>query len=102
MDRYGAALNAPAATPAAPPARVPAATVRAIRSFFKLGQETFAECFQVSERTVIRWEQRGIDPALLGPEWRKKLLFWMLGHLQPTPSPDSPKEGSDHVSSSSR
>ena len=84
-------------------ARVPASTIRAIRRFHALDQQQFAECFQVAVRTVIRWEQKGIDPALLDGKWRKDLLFWMLGRYERAGSPDNrPKEGIDHVSPSSR
>lgn len=78
---------------------MPASTIRAIRRFHALDQEGLAAAFQVSVRTVIRWEQKGVDPDLLppgdaDPEWRKKLLFWMRDRLNGTGSPDTrPKEG---------
>ena len=92
-------MTAPAATPAALPARVPASTVRAMRRFHALDQVGLASAFQVSVRTVIRWEQRGVDPALLpqdvparDPKWREKLLFWMLERYRATGSPDNRQE----------
>lgn len=79
---------------------MPASTIRAVRRFHALDQAGLAAAFQVSVRTVIRWEQKGIDPDNLiqagrpDPEWRKKLLFWLIGRLNGTASPDNrPKEG---------
>jgi len=54
-----------------------------------------AEAFQVTPRTVFRWERDGVDPDALqldpgalpastvtpagqGPEWRRNLLNWLL------------------------
>jgi len=74
------------------PVRVPASTIRRLRLLHGLRQEGLAACFQVSERTVIRWEERGIDPARLEPKWRKDLLFWMLERLQRAGSPDNRKQ----------
>jgi hypothetical protein len=79
------------------PARVPASTIRAIRRFHALDQAGLADAFQVSVRTVIRWEQKGVAPALLpqdgppvrDPEWRKKLLIWMIRRYELTASPDN-------------
>lgn len=92
--------------PSAPiPARVPASTIRAVRRFHGLDQAAMAVAFQVSVRTVIRWEQKGVDPNNLqqgggpaaisarDPEWRKKLLFWMLRRYELTASPDNQKKG---------
>jgi hypothetical protein len=88
------AVSAPAAEPASLPAaaRVPASTIRAIRLFHALDQRDFSDCFQISERTVIRWEKRGIRPALLEPKWRRELLIWMLGRYQRAGSPDTRKK----------
>jgi hypothetical protein len=94
----------PQPAPSAPPipARVPASTIRAIRRFHALDQAGLAHAFQVSVRTVIRWEQKGVDPDNLplgegarDPKWRKKLLFWMLRRYELTASPDNRKEGAD-------
>lgn len=78
--------------PTVPPAdRVPAETIRAIRRFHGRDQVDFAACFQVSTRTVIRWEQRGLDPLTLEPEWRRELLKWLMGRYRATASPDNRK-----------
>lgn len=84
---------------------MPASTIRAVRRFHALDQAGLAHAFQVSVRTVIRWEQKGVDPNLLPldeaatrPKWRQDLLFWMLGRYQATASPDNRKqEGESHA-----
>jgi len=80
------------------PDRVPARTIRLIRRLHKLDQEGFAAGFGVSTRTVIRWEQNGLDPAQLptsaeidGPDWRKRLLAWYLQRYHAALSADSPE-----------
>jgi hypothetical protein len=80
--------------------RIPAKTIRALRRFHGLDQLALAEAFQVSTRTVIRWEQKGIHPDLLPretgshrmPDWRQKLLHWMLRRFELTGSPDNQKK----------
>ena len=49
-------------------------------------------CFDVTERTVFRWEQRGVDPNLLEPEWRRKLLLWLLERFEKTGVSDTRKK----------
>lgn len=73
--------------------------VRLVRLFHGRRQEEFAEAFGVSVRTVIRWEQLGIDPAKLprdlcaaDQEWRGKLLVWMLARYLASGSPDTRKK----------
>lgn len=81
--------------------RIPAQTILAIRRFHGLDQRGLAEAFQVSTRTVIRWEQRGLHPDLLPedagakpPDFRKKLLHWMIRRYELTGSPDTrPTQG---------
>jgi len=63
-----------------------------MRVFHHLEPEALADMFRVSTRTVFRWEERGINPAALaldptahpasGPDWRRKLLFFMLNRLE--------------------
>lgn len=72
--------------------------MRAVRLFHAQDQAGMAHTFNVSVRTVIRWEQRGVIPALLPidraskqPKWREKLLFWMLARYRLTASPDTRK-----------
>lgn len=79
--------------------RIPAATIRAIRRFHAADQETLAAAFQVSSRTIIRWEQNGVHPDLLPldprsktRDWRKKLLLWMLARFERAASPDNRQE----------
>jgi hypothetical protein len=80
----------------ATPARVPAATVRAVRLFHRHDQTSFAGCFQVTTRTVIRWEQRGVDLSKLEPKWRAELLIWLLGRYESTASRDTRNQGEVH------
>lgn len=61
-----------------------------------------AATFKVTERTVFRWERLGVNPATLpldhdahpasGPEWRRKLLIFMLGRLNATSVTDNRPE----------
>lgn len=84
------------------PARVPASTIRRMRLFHSLEREELAAMFKVSVRTVFRWERDGVDPATLqldpdahpnsGPDWRRKLLFFMLERLEATPVTDNRKK----------
>jgi len=58
--------------------------------------------FKVSLRTVFRWERSGLDPEALqldpyahpnsGPDWRRKLLFFMLDRLERTGVTDTRKK----------
>lgn len=73
--------------------------MRAVRLFHALDQAGLADSFKVSVRTVIRWEQRGIDPELLPidhtakqPKWRKLLILWLLARYRRTASPDTRKK----------
>jgi len=91
-----APLPSPPDTP--PAERLPGELVRAVRLFHALDQAGLAKSFQVSVRTVIRWEQRGIDPELLPvdqgakqPKWRKLLILWLLARYRRTASPDTRK-----------
>jgi hypothetical protein len=57
-----------------------------------LNREDFALMFNITVRTVFRWERDGVDPATLqldpgarsGPEWRRNLLTWLLDRLAAT------------------
>lgn len=79
---------------ALPPGRVPAETIRLCRRFHRLTPEAMARCFQVSLRTIQRWEASGVDPRSLpadpyahpksGPDWRAKLLIFLLSRYQAT------------------
>lgn len=68
------------------PARVPASTIRCLQRFYGYTRAQMADLFQVHERTVLRWEQRGALPASLpidptathDPDWRPKLLLWLV------------------------
>jgi hypothetical protein len=100
--------SAPLPSPPNPPPaeRLPGDLVRAVRLFHALDQAGLAESFQVSVRTVIRWEQRGIDPELLPvdqgakqPKWRKLLILWMLARYRRTASPDTRKTESTCITS---
>ena len=100
--RRGRALSAPADTPATPPARVSASTIRRMRTFHYLTHRDLAAMFRVSERTVFRWEKRGVDPDGLepdphahpasGPDWRRKLLIFMLDRLNGAGVSDNRKQ----------
>jgi hypothetical protein len=86
-------VGAVSASPSGP-ARVPAPTIRRLRLFHALEREELAAMFKVSLRTVFRWERSGLDPEALqldpgahpssGPDWRRKLLFFMLDRLERT------------------
>jgi hypothetical protein len=91
---------------------VPAETIRRLRLFHALERPELAAMFKVSERTVFRWEERGLDPAALqddptahpssGPDWRRKLLFFMLDRLNGVVVTDTrPKEGNSTCSTTS-
>jgi hypothetical protein len=81
---------------------VPASTVRRLRLFHSWDVDTMAEAFRVSTRTVFRWEENGLDPGTLaldrnahpnsGPDWRRKLLFFMLARLEAAGVSDNRKE----------
>ena len=96
-------MTAPEAlTPAALPARVPASTVRAVRIFHGFTREDFADVFEVTLRTVFRWERDGVDPMSLqldpnahpnaGPEWRRKYLIWLLDRYEQLRVTDNRKQ----------
>jgi hypothetical protein len=87
-------MTGPAGNADPVPARVPAKTIRLVRLFHRLEQAGFAACFQVTLRTVYRWEKGGVDPELLEP-WRRKLLFWMRQRYEATASVTTEKQG-DH------
>ena len=65
---------------------MPAATIRLVRKFHSFTRDQFAEVFEVSLRTVFRWESEGVDPDSLaldpgarsGPDWRRKYMNWLL------------------------
>jgi transcriptional regulator with XRE-family HTH domain len=79
---------------------VPAAIIRAVRIFHGFSRDQFAEVFQVSLRTVFRWESDGVDPASLqldpgarsGPEWRRQYMFWLLERYEATGVSDTRKK----------
>lgn len=95
-------VEAASATSSNPPARVPASTIREIRRFHAWDIPTMAIAFKVSERTVFRWERSGLDPEALqpdpdahpnsGPDWRRKLLFFMLDRLNGASVTDTRKQ----------
>lgn len=95
-DLSGAAANATS------PARVPAATIRRMRVFHGWDVPTMAATFKVTERTVFRWEERGVVPESLprdpdahpasGPDWRRKLLIFMLQRLAQAAVTDNRKK----------
>jgi hypothetical protein len=93
-------LTAPAGNPVLVPARVPAATIRAMRIFHRLSLEGMAIAFDVTLRTVYRWEKGGVDPSTMAvdphgapPDWRAKLLLWMLDRYESTGVSDNRKKG---------
>jgi hypothetical protein len=71
---------------------VPASTIHAVRLFHRLSVEGLAICFDVTPRTVFRWEERGVDPALLEPGWRRELLLWLLERFERTGVTDNRKK----------
>jgi len=95
-------VGAAPVTPTSGPARVPASTIRRMRLFHALEVPDLAQMFRVSERTVFRWEERGVVPESLprdpnahpasGPDWRRKLLIFMLGRLNGPPVTDNRKK----------
>lgn len=92
-------MTVPRRKPSSAAGRIPADLIRAIRRFHGLDQLALAEAFQVSPRTIIRWEKRGTHPDLLPvdvrariPEWRKELLIWMRRRYEATASPDNRKK----------
>lgn len=83
---------------------MPASTIRRVRVFHGWDVPTMAETFKVSERTVFRWEELGVNPDNLpldreahpqsGPDWRRKLLKFLLARLEGVSVTDNrPKEG---------
>lgn len=95
----GAPALSPLSLTAGPGERLAGSLVRAVRLFHGRQQTDFADAFRVSVRTVIRWEQRGIDPAKLpvdsgaaDPDWRSKLLIWLLARYLASSSPDTRKK----------
>lgn len=95
-------MSAEPAPSASVPARVPASTIRRLRLFHAWDVPTMAIAFKVSERTVFRWEERGLVPESLpldpqahpasGPDWRRKLLVFMLGRLDGASVTDTRKK----------
>ena len=79
----------PQPAPASVPARVPASTIRAVRLFHRLSVAAFAGAFQVTARTIFRWEKDGVDLNAIDPEWRRKLLIWMLERYRATSVSDN-------------
>jgi hypothetical protein len=85
---------------------VPASTIRALQRFLchnltlsGTARERMVWVFQVHERTVMRWEKRGAvpdslpnDPDANPPDWRRKLLFWLIEHMEKTPVTDNRKK----------
>jgi DNA-binding XRE family transcriptional regulator len=63
----------------AEPPRVSGDLIRLVRLFHGRDQEEFAKCFQVSRRTVIRWEQRGNCFITDEKAFRPQLWGWMHG-----------------------
>jgi len=57
---------------------VPGALIRAVRVWQGLDQVTFAECFKVSRRTVIRWENSGNCFSRSEKTFHAQLWAWML------------------------
>lgn len=57
---------------------VAADLIRCVRIFHALDQEAFGKCFQVSRRTVIRWEKGGNSFIDDEKEFRSQLWVWML------------------------
>lgn len=61
-----------------------------------------AATFKVTERTVFRWERLGVNPETLpldpnahpdsGPDWRRKLLIFMLERLEAARVTDNRKK----------
>lgn len=98
----GARLKRSSTNPPSP-GRIPAATVRAVRQFHGFDVPTMAETFKVTERSVFRWEKLGVHPDSLprdpaahpssGPDWRSKLLKFMLGRLEAVRVTDNTKKG---------
>ena len=100
------AAQATAGNPTVPErGRVPASTIRALQLFFGhiwalsgTPRQRMAWVFQVHERTVSRWEERGVLPAALPidpdhspPDWRRKLLFWLIDQMEKTAVSDTRK-----------
>ena len=79
-----------------------------MRVFHGWDRDTMALCFKVSTRTVFRWERDGLDPDSLaldpnahpnsGPDWRRKLLNFLLERFDSTAVTDSRKkeDGTPH------
>ena len=83
---------------------MPASTIRRVRIFHGFSRLDFAEVFQVSERTVFRWERDGVDPDSLaldpaarsGPEWRRNYMKWLLERFEAAHVSDNRKTGESH------
>ena len=98
-------MTAQPAPSASTPARVPASTVRAVRLFHGFTRADFADVFEVTLRTVFRWERDGVDPTSLqldpnahpnaGPEWRRKYLIWLLDRYEQLRVTDNRKQQGD-------
>src|SRR5262249_42057881 len=81
--------------------RVPASTIRALQLFFP-GLRTRADMaavFDVHERTVLGWEQRGavpdslpIDPTARDPDWRRNLLIRLIENYEKSGVTDNRKK----------
>ena len=78
---------------------MPASTIRAVRLFHRKSLESMAEMFGISVRTVHRWEERGVDPRNVPrdpqarvPDWRAKLLIWMVRRYELTGVTDNRKK----------
>ena len=95
---------------------MPASTIRALQLFFMhnlslsgTARQRMAWVFQVHERTVMRWEERGavpnslpIEPDANPPDWRRKLLFWLIEQYEKTAVTDNrPQEGTCTTSTAS-
>jgi transcriptional regulator with XRE-family HTH domain len=82
---------------------VPADTIRGMRIFHRLSREGLATLFQVSPRTVYRWEEKGAVPnalpleelAKVDREWRRKLLIWMVERYEAAAVTDNRKKEGD-------
>jgi len=100
-------VTAQPAPSASVPARVPASTIRALQLF--LGhvwalngtpRQRMAWVFQVHERTVMRWEERGallsalpLESGARDPDWRRNLLIWLIDRYEKAGVIDNRKQG---------
>ncbi len=93
-------MSAPAANAVPEPGRISAETVRLVRIFHRLDRTDLAATFGVSVRTVFRWERDGVDPGALqldpgarsGPDWRRKLMIWMVERYRDAAVSDTRKK----------